>query len=434
MKIKEVIEKTGLTDRAIRLYIDEGLVLPNIDESYSGRKSIDFSQSDVDRLNNVALLRKAGFSIADIKSVVDDNSTAKNIVEKFIEQTEQNIAHETKIVEKLRGISFDEEVTLETICDSLSETVREKEIPSEDIKLTTKEKVTKYLFITFASFQIAISVYALILVCLSTFNYRYPRISENGIALLLLHIGWFIIILISAVIIRLNTRRYVLVKNIKTLKRLCATLAVLTVICGLASSFFSLIGIFAQPVYSQTDNPDNYLVFDEWPKDELEQTCRFFPAKIPDSAINQEKGLHETDYPYTTKYFYRYTCDNDFWYEDYDICAEWSLSNDEYKKSKSELPESGNIVQRGNWTCIYYYKHVSFINDRDELLDGNPGTDEQDYTDSKDEFIIKNWGRISYSFAIAAYNDQTQKMRYIVSGCCGNNSSNAGPYYLSLDW
>ena len=433
MKIKEVIEKTGLTDRAIRLYIDEGLISPSIGESYSGRKSIEFSQEDIERLNNVAMLRKAGFTIADIKSIVDDKSTIKSIVEKFIEQTEENIVHETEIVEKLKGISFDTEVTLETVCRTLSETVEEKQLPKEDMKLTPKEKITKYLFIIIASLQITVSVHALIFICMNTFNYRYPRISENGISVLLYHIGWFVIILLSAVIIRVNTGRYMLVKNRKILKRISAILAVITVLCGLASNFVSLIGLLAQPVYSQTDNPDNYLVFDKWSEDEFEKICTFFPVRIPDSAINHEKGLHETDYPYTTKYFYRYTCDNDFWYEDYDICAEWSLSDDEYKKAKSELPESDNIVQRGNWICIYYYEHVGFINDREELLDGNAGTDEQDYADSKDEFVIKNWGRISYSFAVAAYNDQTQKMRYIVSGCCGHNSSNTGPYYLSLD-
>ena len=73
MKIKEVIEKTGLTDRAIRLYIDEGLTAPSIEESYSGRKKIEVSESDVERLKNVAILRKAGFSISDIKSIADDS-------------------------------------------------------------------------------------------------------------------------------------------------------------------------------------------------------------------------------------------------------------------------------------------------------------------------------------------------------------------------
>ena len=74
MKIKEVIKKTELTDKAIRLYIDNGLVAPSIDESYSGRKSIDFSDDDVERLSNIALLRKAGFSI--LYSFLQDKKTA----------------------------------------------------------------------------------------------------------------------------------------------------------------------------------------------------------------------------------------------------------------------------------------------------------------------------------------------------------------------
>lgn len=63
MKIKHVMEKTGLTDRAIRLYIENDLVKPECDENYNGRKSIDFSENDVEQLKNIALLRKADFSI-----------------------------------------------------------------------------------------------------------------------------------------------------------------------------------------------------------------------------------------------------------------------------------------------------------------------------------------------------------------------------------
>lgn len=36
MKMKDVIAATGLTDRAIRLYIENGLVLPVCKESYAG--------------------------------------------------------------------------------------------------------------------------------------------------------------------------------------------------------------------------------------------------------------------------------------------------------------------------------------------------------------------------------------------------------------
>ncbi len=47
MKMKEVIERTDLTDRAIRLYIENGLVSPSCSESYAGRKNIEFSAEDV---------------------------------------------------------------------------------------------------------------------------------------------------------------------------------------------------------------------------------------------------------------------------------------------------------------------------------------------------------------------------------------------------
>ena len=39
MKIKQVCEQTGLTDRAIRYYIDEGLAAPAYTENYMGRRA-----------------------------------------------------------------------------------------------------------------------------------------------------------------------------------------------------------------------------------------------------------------------------------------------------------------------------------------------------------------------------------------------------------
>lgn len=105
MKIKEAIERTGLTDRAIRLYIDNGLFTPSIEESFSGRKSIEFSESDIERLNNIAMLRKAEFSIADIKNIIDKTET-EEVIKKYIEEAKAEINHKTIIVEKLKNISL----------------------------------------------------------------------------------------------------------------------------------------------------------------------------------------------------------------------------------------------------------------------------------------------------------------------------------------
>ena len=68
MKIKEVMAQTDLTDRAIRIYIDNELITPSYTENFQGRKSFDFSEKDIELLKNIAILRKTGFSIAEIHS------------------------------------------------------------------------------------------------------------------------------------------------------------------------------------------------------------------------------------------------------------------------------------------------------------------------------------------------------------------------------
>ena len=70
MKIKAVCEQTGLTDRTIRYYIEEGLISPFYTENYLGRKNFNFSEADVAMLKDIAILRKFGFSIAEIEAAI----------------------------------------------------------------------------------------------------------------------------------------------------------------------------------------------------------------------------------------------------------------------------------------------------------------------------------------------------------------------------
>jgi DNA-binding transcriptional MerR regulator len=67
MRMKDVLARTGLSDRAVRLYIENGLLSPRQDSSYAGRKSITFSEEDVEILEVIATLRRAGFSLSDIR-------------------------------------------------------------------------------------------------------------------------------------------------------------------------------------------------------------------------------------------------------------------------------------------------------------------------------------------------------------------------------
>lgn len=73
MKMKEVCARTGLTERTVRFYVQEKLVTP-LAQRRNGRTWLDFSEADVERLETVAVLRRAGFTLDEIGSLLADFS------------------------------------------------------------------------------------------------------------------------------------------------------------------------------------------------------------------------------------------------------------------------------------------------------------------------------------------------------------------------
>ena len=71
MKMKEVCAQTGLTERAVRFYVQEKLVVP-LAQRRGGRTWLDFSPNHVDRLKAISTLRKAGFTLEEIRSMIED--------------------------------------------------------------------------------------------------------------------------------------------------------------------------------------------------------------------------------------------------------------------------------------------------------------------------------------------------------------------------
>ena len=147
MKIKDVITETGLTDRAIRLYIENGLVAPSCSENYAGRKNIDFTEDDIECLKNIATLRKAGFSINEIKQLRLGEKQCRKTLEAFIEKTVDTIEGNTAVLEKLEAVAVKDTVTLEAICESLNSVTEEKAVPETDIELSLVEKIEKIFFL-----------------------------------------------------------------------------------------------------------------------------------------------------------------------------------------------------------------------------------------------------------------------------------------------
>ncbi|MBQ3498373.1 MAG: MerR family transcriptional regulator [Clostridia bacterium] len=408
MKMKEVLAQTGLTDRAVRLYIDNGLIAPDIEENYSGRKNIEFSQSDIDRLKNIALLRKIGFSIPDIKEISQGGENTKSIIEAFIQQKRENIESDTLVLEQLKNIPLDTKITMESLCLQLSSAAENKQVPKEDLQLMWVDKLEKrgidfWGFINLVSALAAMFFFA-VGYCKSYVHFNFfGEYASLGFA----HIfgSWGIVILLSTFLLLLNRKNAGFRKK-KSLRRYAyGFFALMLVPCWLGA--FGVCVLSSALGESYTNDVSDYLVLDSWVEDNYgTEIKRIFPDEIPASALDED-GKNPYHIPYTTRYYYfhDYPLDPRF-----DIAAQWILPENEYESAKSEMFELNlNNVRaiKGDWVCYY--------------LADDDKKEQAEYWDDK-----------SYWFLIFACNDKTNTVRYIASYCV--DSSRDGPYYLSMDW
>lgn len=140
IKMKDVCKKTGLSEKAVRLYMKEGLIHPRTEEGIN-RNAYYFSESDIERLKDIAVLRSAGFSISDIRRMQRQPECLPAMIE------ERQVALETEIYEKkvlqsaLERLTEIERGTPKGLAEGLRPTVEHKE--TVKIKQTTKR--LKYL-------------------------------------------------------------------------------------------------------------------------------------------------------------------------------------------------------------------------------------------------------------------------------------------------
>lgn len=85
MLINEVAKLSNLTKKAVEYYTEQGLISPNILEN--GYR--DFSEQDMEILKKIALFRRLGLSIFEIKSVLANPDELKSILYKKTLELEQ---------------------------------------------------------------------------------------------------------------------------------------------------------------------------------------------------------------------------------------------------------------------------------------------------------------------------------------------------------
>ena len=89
MKIKQAAAKCGLTEKAIRLYEEKGLISPPMTE-INGRMFRDYDEETVSRLQTISALRRAFFSIDQIAEILDHPENIPAVFASYREELHNN--------------------------------------------------------------------------------------------------------------------------------------------------------------------------------------------------------------------------------------------------------------------------------------------------------------------------------------------------------
>lgn len=171
MRIKEVCKLTGLTDKAIRLYINNQLINPCYTENYAGRKNYSFDERDVEMLKKISILRRYNFSISNIKAMINDRECIHNILEEHLNTAEQDFEESSIILTNLHNAYNNSADSLDALCSVLNENIEPSHFDIlqaiHSIWKKFKSKIPLIIIICISCFIISILLLIFITIMLS---------------------------------------------------------------------------------------------------------------------------------------------------------------------------------------------------------------------------------------------------------------------------
>ncbi len=106
MKIKEAAARCHLTEKAIRLYEEKGLITPAMTE-INGRMFRDYDEETVRRLQTIAALRRAFFSIEQIAAILDTPDEIPAVFAAYREELRRQYADLKPLVHRAEEVDAD---------------------------------------------------------------------------------------------------------------------------------------------------------------------------------------------------------------------------------------------------------------------------------------------------------------------------------------
>ena len=120
MKINEACKRTGLSKRAIRFYVEKGLLQPK-SQIINGRTTIEYSEADIEVLRDIATLRNAEFSIADILAMQSSVEDVGTIIKKHCDELQQEQMLRQELFRELKEISNRQNISWRKLAGILSQ-------------------------------------------------------------------------------------------------------------------------------------------------------------------------------------------------------------------------------------------------------------------------------------------------------------------------
>lgn len=118
MKMKDVCAKTGLTERAVRFYAEKELIYPK-KTKVNGRDNWEFDEKDVEELLFIAKLRKAEFTVQDIKDMQENGTNISRIITNHCVMLRERRESDTELLRELINLQNSANQNWKTIGKSL---------------------------------------------------------------------------------------------------------------------------------------------------------------------------------------------------------------------------------------------------------------------------------------------------------------------------
>ena len=127
MKIGEVAKRTALTEKAIRVYVDNGLVKPTVEQT-THRNSYDFTEENIRELERIGIFRKAGFSIFEISVIQREPERLPELIQSKRDSLAIEVEFRERVQEVLNRLDTEEMGNPKKLAEALRPAVEERDL------------------------------------------------------------------------------------------------------------------------------------------------------------------------------------------------------------------------------------------------------------------------------------------------------------------